>query len=282
MSESESDSVFAIIRNSNKPRAVILSYATPPTNARPRPWLHFPPELPPPSTYHSAISFRFSWRCFSPLWVLLNLSLAALASSGPIRRARPAFVVLLILVVVVLIVPIVLIVSIVPILSIVACTPRPCALSSRQDFSKIRELLCQVKWYMVRKDFNLYNFSYFFRYFLRFSVCSLCCLLPFSVWLWWCWSWVGFGLGLVWVWDSVQLGLFDDAGMEGGVPVSGLLLLLCSSRQKCEYASLVYFCAFRQFSFICWSCSSCGSEKQYVKWENKENKNSWPSVCAII
>lgn len=24
---------------------------------------------------------------------------------------------------------------------------------------------------MVRKDFNLYNFSYFFRYFLRFSVC---------------------------------------------------------------------------------------------------------------
>lgn len=38
---------------------------------------------------------------------------------------------------------------------------------------------------MVRKDFNLYNFSYFFRYFLRFSVCSVslsvCCLLPFSV-----------------------------------------------------------------------------------------------------
>lgn len=34
---------------------------------------------------------------------------------------------------------------------------------------------------MVRKDFNLYNFSYFFRYFLRFSVCSPCCLLPFSV-----------------------------------------------------------------------------------------------------
>lgn len=34
-----------------------------------------------------------------------------------------------------------------------------------------------------------------------------------------------------------------------GVSVSGLMLR--SSRQKCEYASLVYFCAFRQFSFIC-------------------------------
>lgn len=51
---------------------------------------------------------------------------------------------------------------------------------------------------------------------------------------------VGWGLGLG----------VEQSGVEwSGMSVSGLMLR--SSRQKCEYASLVYFCAFRQFSFIC-------------------------------
>jgi len=76
-----------------------------------------------------------------------------------------------------------------------SCSRRPCALSSRQDFSKIRELLCQVKWYMVRKDFNLYNFSYFFA---TFCVCFFPrppskphpCLPLFVALFPQCWYWV--------------------------------------------------------------------------------------------
>jgi len=115
---------------------------------------------------------------------------------------------------------------------------------------------------MVRKDFNLYNFSYFFRYFLRFSVCSLCCLLPFSV----AFGGVEVGLGL-----SLSLGLgfgffvtvWHDDGIEEGEGEG--FLLLRSSRQKCEYASLVYFCAFRQFSFICWSCARRAARKKAIR-----------------
>lgn len=45
------------------------------------------------------------------------------------------------------------------------------------------------------------------------------------------------------------------------------------ARQKCEFASLVYFSAFRQFSFICcWFRGLRGKkEKQYVKWENRNS-----------
>lgn len=52
----------------------------------------------------------------------------------------------------------------------------------RKDFSTtIRELLCQAKWYMVRKDFNLYNFYTLFFYSILARRCEFAILFSISL-----------------------------------------------------------------------------------------------------
>lgn len=52
----------------------------------------------------------------------------------------------------------------------------------RKDFSTtIRELLCQAKWYMVRKDFNLYNFYTLFFYSISARRCEFAILFSISL-----------------------------------------------------------------------------------------------------